>query len=126
MSVQQLYLLQKVDISINKLKAEAEQMKKDLLISPALEKATATATAASKVYRELLTNQDRAQVESDTLTSRIIQNEKRLYSGRVTNPKERGGVKNGARVGQLSPVELSSVPDPFTKKTQSKWKELGV
>jgi predicted nucleic acid-binding Zn-ribbon protein len=88
MSVQQLYLLQKVDISINKLKAEAEQMKKDLLISPALEKATATATAASKVYRELLTNQDRAQVESDTLTSRIIQNEKRLYSGRVTNPKE--------------------------------------
>jgi len=94
MSVQQLYLLQKVDVSIVKLEGEAAQIKGNLLISPEFEKAAATVTAASKVYRELLANQDKAQSESDTIASKITENEKRLYSGEVTNPKELSDISN--------------------------------
>lgn len=88
MSVQQLYLLQKVDIQIWKLQEETKAINDHLSISPKVERALATVNAATKVYLELLTNQEMAQAESDALTSKMNDNEKRLYSGHVTNPKE--------------------------------------
>jgi hypothetical protein len=92
MSAQQLYLLQKVDTQIMQLHDESKRIHTDLSISSGLEKATAKVNAASKVYHDLLNDQDRVQAKSTTLTSKISENEKLLYSGQVSNPKELSGI----------------------------------
>jgi len=88
MTAQQLYLLQKVDTRILKLQQERDTINAKLLSSSILQRADATFKAATSVYNELVASQDKAQHESDALTSKITETDSRLYSGRVTNPKE--------------------------------------
>tara|TARA_Y100000588_G_scaffold263153_1_gene277822 strand:- start:5395 stop:6090 length:696 start_codon:yes stop_codon:yes gene_type:complete len=88
MTAQQLYLIQKVDIKILDLQKEQDTINAKLLSSPILQRADATFKSATNVYNDLVASQDRAQHESDTLNSKIAETDSRLYSGRVTNPKE--------------------------------------
>ena len=88
MTAQQLYLIQKVDIKILDLQKERDTINAKLLSSPILQRADATFKSATNVYNDLVASQDRAQHESDTLPSKITETDSRLYSGRVTNPKE--------------------------------------
>ncbi len=112
MSVQQLYLLQKVDTEILKLREESDKINADLLSSPEAERAAATVVAATKVYSELCANQHEAQKESDSLASKIAETDTRLYSGRVTNPKELSDLTEDLR--QLR-VRQSSSDDELLK-----------
>jgi hypothetical protein len=83
-----LYQLQTLDSEIDKAKQELAEIAGRLGESQALQEARRQADAADKKLRQARTGMQDLDLEVKSLTTKIEQEEKRLYSGRVLNAKE--------------------------------------
>jgi hypothetical protein len=89
-----LYQLQTLDIEIDKTKQELAEVAAQLGESEALKEARNLAEAAAKRLRQARTGMQDLDLEVKSLATKIEQEEKRLYSGRVLNAKEAANLQD--------------------------------
>jgi predicted nucleic acid-binding Zn-ribbon protein len=91
---QQLHQLQQMDSQIDALSARLEEIAASLTESPALKSAKAAFSQADATYRRLKATMTDLELEVKGLQQKIAQHEERLYSGKVTNPKEASAMQD--------------------------------
>jgi predicted nucleic acid-binding Zn-ribbon protein len=86
--VQQLYQLQLLDSEVDKTNQQLAEIASRLGESEALKQAKAQAEAAEKQLRHAQTTMQNLNLEVQSLTQKIAQQEKTLYQGKALSPKE--------------------------------------
>ncbi|NWG75151.1 MAG: hypothetical protein HXY24_11175 [Rubrivivax sp.] len=86
--VQQLYQLQLLDSEVDKTNQQLAEIAARLGESEALKKAKAQAEAAEKQLRQAQATMQNLNLEVQSLTQKIAQQEKTLYQGKALSPKE--------------------------------------
>lgn len=84
----QLYNLQQIDSQLDSAHARIAEIKKNLSDSSAVQKATKRAENAGQAYQKAQIALKRAEQDVEAQQTKIANNERTLYSGSVTNPKE--------------------------------------
>jgi predicted nucleic acid-binding Zn-ribbon protein len=83
-----LYELQQLDLELENGQRRIAEIKEELGETKALQQARSEVTAAEKESRQWFTRVRDLELEIEALNTKSSATEKRLYSGRVTNPKE--------------------------------------
>lgn len=86
--VELLYRLQKVDTKLDETRHRLRQIEASLGETQALRLARAALQNAEKLHRKWQAKLQDLELQMDTLNAKIDTNQRRLYSGQVTNPKE--------------------------------------
>lgn len=86
--VQQLYQLQLLDNDVDKTNQQLAEIASRLGESEALKQAKAHAEAAESQLRQAQTTMQNLNLEVQSLTQKIAQQEKTLYQGKALSPKE--------------------------------------
>lgn len=103
----QLFLLQQLDSEIDKSQDRIEQIETTLEDNTLLQQARAQAEKAEKHYQQAQIALKRAEQDVETQQAKISNNERALYGGSVTNPKELEDLQmeSGALKRHLSTLE---------------------
>jgi predicted nucleic acid-binding Zn-ribbon protein len=91
---QQLHQLQQIDTQIMDVRKRLEEISANLVESEALRSARSTFRQAEQELKQVKTLVKSLELEVAGLQQKITANEKRLYSGKVTNPKEAGSLQD--------------------------------
>jgi predicted nucleic acid-binding Zn-ribbon protein len=86
--VEPLIRLQQVDSALDRARERLRQVEEQLADRSALVSVEAAQSSAEAEHRRLTTEQRDLELEVDNLRQKLQQIEQRLYSGRVSNPKE--------------------------------------
>ncbi len=86
-----LYQLQQVDSQLDELRARLAEVEARLTESPALRQARAEVAERERRLRELQRRQRDLEDEIEDVAAKVRELEDKLYSGKVTNPKELDG-----------------------------------
>lgn len=86
--ISRLYELQKIDSTWEKVRRRLVQLRKQLVESDELQKQRAAVAELEAAEHQWHAQQRSAELEAQTLTTRIRETETRLMSGQVRNPKE--------------------------------------
>lgn len=89
-----LYELQQVDIEIESVSGRLKEIAASLGESVDLKRARKMVTDADAHFAECRAEMQNLDLEVSSLSQKIEKNEGRLYSGRVTNPKELAGLQD--------------------------------
>jgi predicted nucleic acid-binding Zn-ribbon protein len=84
----QLYNLQQLDSQLDSARARISEIEKILSDHTALQQAKAQAESAEKTFQQAQIALKHAEQDVETQQTKIANNERTLYSGSVTNPKE--------------------------------------
>lgn len=93
-NTQQLHQLQQIDNQIAAITARLREIAASLVESVALKSAKAGFNVAEATYRQTKILMTDLELEVKGLQQKIAQNEQRLYSGKVTNPKEASALQD--------------------------------
>lgn len=109
--IAKLYELQKIDVTAQKVRRRLTQLKALLVESDDLKAARVRAAALEEEEQQWHSKQKMAELEAQSLASRIKESEQRLMSGQVRNPKELESLQSSieALQRQRSTVETTSV-----------------
>ncbi len=91
---EQLYRLQQIDSQLDAHKARLQEIKVALADDEAVQQALATLKSTEKDLQEAQKAQRLAEQEVQDQDYKIKQSQDRLYSGKVTNPKELEDIQN--------------------------------
>lgn len=91
---QQLYQLQMLDSEVDKTKQELAEIATRLGESEALKQAKAQAEGAENQLRQAQATIQNQNLELQSLTQKIAQQEKTLYQGKALSPKEAGNLQD--------------------------------
>ncbi|MBX3012769.1 MAG: hypothetical protein KF832_14735 [Caldilineaceae bacterium] len=110
-NIAKLYELQKIDATSTKIRRRLGQLKQLLTESDEVKAARSQATSLEDAQREWHGKQKSAELEVQSLTSRIQESESRLMGGQVRNPKELESLQSSieALQRQRSALETASV-----------------
>lgn len=86
-----LYQLQQVDSQLDELRARLAEVEAGLTESPALKQVRAEVAERERRLRELQRRQRDLEDEIEDVAAKIKELDDKLYSGKVTNPKELDG-----------------------------------
>jgi len=90
----QLYQLQSLDSEIDKIDQELAEITANLGESESLQKTRQAAQSAEKDLRQAQTTMQDLDLEVKSLTTKIENQEKRLYSGKLLNAKEAANLQD--------------------------------
>ena len=90
----QLHQLQKVDTQILAIQIRLREIDRNLAESEALKTARTVYDEAERQYKQTRATLADIDLEVKGLQQKIAQNETRLYSGKVTSPKEAGSLQD--------------------------------
>lgn len=109
--IAKLYELQKIDVTVHKVRRRLTQLKALLVESDDLKAARTRAETLEEEQQQWHSKQRTAELEAQSLVSRIKESEQRLMSGQVRNPKELESLQSSieALQRQRSTVETASV-----------------
>jgi predicted nucleic acid-binding Zn-ribbon protein len=93
-NTQQLHQLQQIDNQITAITARLDEIAASLVESTALKSAKAAFDEAETMYHKTKALMTDLELEVKGLQQKIVQNEQRLYSGKVTNPKEASALQD--------------------------------
>ncbi len=93
-NTQQLHQLQQIDNQIAAITARLDEIAASLVESAALKSAKAAFDEAETTYHKTKALMTDLELEVKGLQQKIAQNEQRLYSGKVTNPKEASALQD--------------------------------
>ena len=109
--IAKLYELQKIDVTAQKVRRRLTQLKALLVESDDLKAARTHAEAVEQEQQQWHSRQQTAELEAQSLASRIQESEQRLMSGQVRNPKELEALQSSIEALQRlrGTVETNSV-----------------
>lgn len=109
--IAKLYELQKIDVTAQKVRRRLTQLKALLVESDDLKAARTHAEALEQEQQQWHSKQKTAELEAQSLASRIQESEQRLMSGQVRNPKELESLQSSIEALQRlrGTVETNSV-----------------
>lgn len=109
--IAKLYELQKIDATSQKVRRRLSQLKALLIESDALTAARTRTAALEQEHQQWYSQQKTAELEAQSLNTRIKESENRLMSGQVRNPKELEALQSSieALQRQRDSVENASV-----------------
>jgi len=109
--IAKLYELQKIDVTTQKVRRRLTQLKTLLVESDDLKRARTQAETLQAEQQQWHSKQKGAELEAQSLASRIQESEQRLMSGQVRNPKELESLQSSieALQRQRSAIETDSV-----------------
>ena len=109
--IAKLYELQKIDVTAQKVRRRLSQLKALLVESDDLKAARMHAEAVEQEQQQWHSKQQTAELEAQSLASRIQESEQRLMSGQVRNPKELEALQSSIEALQRlrGTVETNSV-----------------
>ena len=109
--IAKLYELQKIDVTVQKVRRRLAQLKALLVESDDLKAARTRAETLEQEQQQWHSKQRTAELEVQSLASRIKESEQRLMSGQVRNPKELESLQSSieALQRQRSLIETTSV-----------------
>ena len=109
--IAKLFELQKIDITVNKVRRRLTQLKSLLVESDEIKTARTRTEALEKEQQEWHSRQKTAELEVESLINRIKESENRLMGGQVRNPKELEALQSSieALQRQQSTIETLSV-----------------
>ena len=110
-NIAKLYELQKIDVTAHKVRRRLTQLKALLVESDDLKAARIQAETLAQEQQQWHSKQKSAELEVQSLASRIKESEQRLMSGQVRNPKELESLQSSieALQRQRGAVETTSV-----------------
>ena len=91
----QLYQLQEIDLQIENNEQALARFISQLGESQTVARARNELASEQKRLEELKKKQHSTEWEIDDLTNRVVANEEKLYSGKITNPKSHAEMKLG-------------------------------
>jgi len=97
-ATRELYELQALDQEIDSARRSLETMRGRLGVSQALATARAELAASTKRLEDLSKEQQSLEWEIEDLSGKITELDRKLYGGKVTNPKELSGLQQDAEV----------------------------
>ncbi len=92
--VQQLYQLQEVDLELDKQRRRLDELASQLGETPELAAARANLAGIHTRQASERARQKDLELETQSLETKLAAAEERMYSGRVTNPKELADLQN--------------------------------
>jgi len=109
--IAKLYELQKIDVTAQKVRRRLTQLKALLVESDDLKAARRHAEAVEQEQQQWHSRQQTAELEAQSLASRIQESEQRLMSGQVRNPTELESLQSSIEALQRprGTVETNSV-----------------
>jgi uncharacterized protein len=109
--IAKLYELQKIDVTAQKVRRRLTQVKSLLVESDDLKRVRTQVATLQEEQQQWHSKQKTAELEAQSLVSRIKESEERLMSGQVRNPKELESLQSSieALQRQRGVVETASV-----------------
>jgi len=93
-TARQLHQLQELDLELESNEQALNQLVSQLGESQAVIKAREELVSAQQYLEKLRKQQHSTEWEIEDITTRVATDEERLYSGRITNPKELGSLQH--------------------------------